>query len=100
MQHLGDHEVRDLVADLVAEEDDALVEQPREDVEAALAPRGLLDDDGYETLWVYAMALLLLSLVVGLRRVLFGEIDDLHVLRVHQPVDGLLLQNLLVQCCR
>src|SRR5581483_1314386 len=44
MDHLGDDEVRDLVVDRGAEEDDPHVEQPRVDVEEALAARGLLDD--------------------------------------------------------
>src|SRR3954465_10312823 len=44
MDHLGDDEVRDLVVDRGAEEDDPLVEQSRVDVEEALASRGLLDD--------------------------------------------------------
>ena len=37
-------EVRDLIVDRRAEEDDPLVEQPREDVELALAAGGALDD--------------------------------------------------------
>src|SRR3712207_8505582 len=41
---LGDDEVRDLVVDRRAEEDDPLVEQPRVDVERALATAVLLDD--------------------------------------------------------
>ena len=44
VQQLGDDEVRDLVVDRRAEEDDPLVEQPRVDVELALAARGALDD--------------------------------------------------------
>ncbi len=44
MQELGDDQVRDLVVDRRAEEDDALGEQARVDVERALAARGLLDD--------------------------------------------------------
>ena len=43
MQELGDHEVRDLVVHGGPEEDDALGEQARVDVEGALAARGLLD---------------------------------------------------------
>ena len=39
----GDDQVRDLVVDRRAEEDDPLVEQARVDVERALAARGLLD---------------------------------------------------------
>ena len=44
MEELRDDEVRDLVVDRRSEEDDALVEQARVDVERALAARGLLDD--------------------------------------------------------
>ena len=44
MQQLGDDQVRDLVVDGRAEEDDPLVEQTAVDVERALAARGLLDD--------------------------------------------------------
>ena len=43
VEELGDDEVRDLVVDRRAEEDDALVEQARVDVERALSARGLLD---------------------------------------------------------
>jgi len=43
VQQLGDDEVGDLVFDRGAEEDDALVEQAREDVELALAAGGALD---------------------------------------------------------
>jgi hypothetical protein len=48
VQQLGDHEVGDLVVHRGAEEDDALVEQAREDVVLALAPGGALDDHGDE----------------------------------------------------
>ena len=41
---LGDDEVGDLLVDLAAEEDHAVVEQAGVDVERALAARGLLDD--------------------------------------------------------
>ena len=44
MDHLSDDEVRDLVVDRRPEEDDALVQEPRVDVEEPLAARGLLDD--------------------------------------------------------
>ena len=44
VQQLRDDEVRDLVVDRLAEEDDALVEQPAVDVERALAAPVLLDD--------------------------------------------------------
>src|SRR6478736_5803343 len=44
VDHLRDDEVRDLVVDRRAEEDDPLVEQARVDVEEALPARGLLDD--------------------------------------------------------
>ena len=43
VEELGDDQVRDLVVDGRAEEDDPLVEQARVDVERALAARGLLD---------------------------------------------------------
>jgi hypothetical protein len=48
VQQLRDDEVRDLVVDRGADEDDALAQQPRVDVERALAARVLLDDDGNE----------------------------------------------------
>ena len=44
MQELGDDQVRDVLGHGRAEEDDALVEEARVDVEGALAARGLLDD--------------------------------------------------------
>jgi hypothetical protein len=44
VQELGHDEVGDLVVDRRAEEDDALVQQAREDVELALAAGGALDD--------------------------------------------------------
>ena len=44
VQQLRDDQVRDLVVDGRAEEDDPLVEQPAVDVERALTARGLLDD--------------------------------------------------------
>ncbi len=44
MEQLGDDQVRDLVGDRRAEEDDPLVEQTGVDVEGALSARGLLDD--------------------------------------------------------
>ena len=44
MDHLRDDQVRDVVVDRRAEEDDALVEEPRVDVEEPLASRRLLDD--------------------------------------------------------
>ena len=44
VQELGHDQVRDLVGDRGAEEDDALVQQARVDVERALAAGGLLDD--------------------------------------------------------
>ena len=43
VDQLGDDEVGDVLGDRGAEEDDPLVEQPRVDVEGALAARGLLD---------------------------------------------------------
>ena len=47
-QELRDDEVRALVVDRVAEEDDPVVQQPREDVVGSLAAAGLLDDDGHQ----------------------------------------------------
>src|SRR3954469_8928717 len=44
MDHLRDDQVRDLIVDRRPEKDDALVEEPRVDVEEPLASRGLLDD--------------------------------------------------------
>ena len=44
VDELGDDEVRDVLVDRRAEEDDPLVQQARVDVERALAARGLLDD--------------------------------------------------------
>ena len=37
-----------MVLDRAGDEDDPLAQQPRENVEAALAPVGLLDNDGDE----------------------------------------------------
>jgi hypothetical protein len=51
VQELRVDDVRDLVVDLGAQEHDALVEQPRVDVERALAARVLLDDVGDERHW-------------------------------------------------
>src|SRR3954468_1426253 len=48
VQQLGDDEVRDLIVDRLAEEDDPLVEQAREDVVLALAAGAALDDGGDE----------------------------------------------------
>jgi hypothetical protein len=45
VQQLRHHQVRDGVVDRRAKEDDPVLEQAREDVERALAPAGLLDDD-------------------------------------------------------
>ena len=50
VQELRDDQVGDVVVDLRAEEHDAVVEQTRVDVEAALASAGLLDDDRDEGL--------------------------------------------------
>ena len=44
-QHLGDHQVGDLVVDLAAQEDDAVAEQARVDVVGAFATVILLYDD-------------------------------------------------------
>src|SRR5207247_4310001 len=45
VQELGHDQVRDRVVQGHAEEDDALLEQARIDVERALSPASLLDDD-------------------------------------------------------
>ena len=47
-QQLGGDERGHMVLDRAGDEDDPLAQQPRENVEAALAPVGLLDDDGDE----------------------------------------------------
>jgi hypothetical protein len=46
VQELCDDEVRDRVVDRRAQEDDALVEQARVDVELAFTARRALDDHG------------------------------------------------------
>src|SRR4029077_1930866 len=48
VQQLRHDEVRDLIVDRRAEEDDPLVEQAAVDLELALAARGALDDHGDE----------------------------------------------------
>ena len=45
-KHLRDHDVRDLVVDRRADEDDAILEETRIDIVTALAAPGLLDNDG------------------------------------------------------
>ena len=55
MQQLGDDQVGHLVVDGGAQEDDALVEQARVDVERALASAGLLDDHGDQ--WTHGTVL-------------------------------------------
>ena len=45
-QHLGDDEVRDVIVDGRADEDDAVLEQARIDVVATLPAAGLFDDHG------------------------------------------------------
>src|SRR5207247_4367502 len=45
-QELGDHEGRHHILDRTGDEDDALLQQTREDVVGALAPAGLLDHHG------------------------------------------------------
>jgi len=47
-QQLGDDEVRQVVLDDVADEDDPLLQQPRVDVVGALAAAGGFDDHGHE----------------------------------------------------
>src|SRR5207249_5871708 len=48
VQQLGHDEVGDGVVDGRAQEDDAVLEQPGEDVEGAFPPARLLDHDGHE----------------------------------------------------
>jgi hypothetical protein len=48
VEELGHDQVGDGVVDGGAEEDDAVLEQPGEDVEGALSPARLLDHDGHE----------------------------------------------------
>jgi hypothetical protein len=47
-EELRDHQVRHVVLDRTDEEDDALLEQARIDVERTLAARRLLDDDRHQ----------------------------------------------------
>ena len=47
-EHLGDDQVGHVVFDVARQEDDALLEEPREDVVRALAARRLLHDHGNE----------------------------------------------------
>jgi hypothetical protein len=47
-QQLGDDQVRDVVLDRVAQEDDAVLQEPRVDVEGSLAAGARLDDHGDE----------------------------------------------------
>src|SRR5256885_3038305 len=56
MQHLGDDDVRHLVIHLAGDEDDPLAQQPRVDVEGALAARVLLDD--HRDQWHWGVSLL------------------------------------------
>jgi hypothetical protein len=44
VDELGHDQVGDLLVDLATEEDDAVIEQARVDVERALSASGLLDD--------------------------------------------------------
>ncbi len=54
VQQLGDDQVRDLIVDGRAEEDDPLVEQTAVDVERSLSARGLLDDHWDK--WAHSLA--------------------------------------------
>ena len=57
VQELRDDHVCELVVDLLADEDDALVQKPGVDVEGALAARRLLYDHRYhETHWLHDSA--------------------------------------------
>ena len=51
-QHLGDDQVGHGVVDSAAEENDAVLQEPRVDVVRPLAPTGLLNDDGHQGLVV------------------------------------------------
>src|SRR5262249_18923524 len=51
-QELGDHEGRHHILDRTGDEDDALLQQTREDVVGALAPVGLLDHHGDKGIYV------------------------------------------------
>jgi hypothetical protein len=48
VDELGDDEVGDLLLDLAAQEDDAVIEEPGVDVKRALTAGGLLNDHGNE----------------------------------------------------
>ena len=50
VQDLGDDQVGDVVVDLLAEEDDALPQQQREDVVGPITAGGLVEDGGDERL--------------------------------------------------
>jgi hypothetical protein len=56
MQQLGDRQVRELVIERAAEEDDLPVEEARVDVERTLAVRGLLDSIGISGLMTRFLA--------------------------------------------
>ena len=45
-EKLGGDEAGHMILDRTRDEDDPLAQQPRINIEAALAPVGLLDDDG------------------------------------------------------
>src|SRR5206468_4406065 len=47
-QQLGGDEASHMILDRAGDEDDPFTQQPRKDVEAALAPVGLFDDDWNE----------------------------------------------------
>jgi hypothetical protein len=49
-QHLGDDQIGHGVVDPAAEEDDAVLQEPRVDVVRPFAPTGLLNDDGHQGL--------------------------------------------------
>jgi uncharacterized protein YndB with AHSA1/START domain len=51
VQQLGDDQVGEVLADRLAQEDDALGQQAAVDVEGALAASGLLDDHRYQWHW-------------------------------------------------
>jgi hypothetical protein len=58
VDELGDDEVGDLLLDLAAQEDDAVIEEPGVDVKRALTAGGLLNDhgnEGHEDLLCFAL---------------------------------------------
>ena len=65
VQHLGDDQVRDLVVDLLTEEDDALAQQHRVDVEGPLAALGLLEHHRHQGVTDLSRQTSFMGLLVG-----------------------------------